>query len=158
MGPGPRHCFPDALPMPRAYLLAITVGSSLDQPTNNVTLFQLVEQVNVAAGAEPPPNGYLPLELHCYFHSTPEDLGRSVDMRFALVSPMGLETLTEPVTHRLATGRFRTRTVGLPYPPALGHYELCVDFRRSGAENFERDALRYPISFVELSQKPTVTH
>lgn len=143
--------------MPRAYVLALSVASSLDQGSNNISLFQLVEQVNLPATMPRPPGALLPLEIHCYFYADGADLGRNVEMRFALVGPGGLETLSEPVSHRVVTSRYRTRTNGLPFPPALGHYELRVDFRTDGGE-FTRDPLSYPISFVEVSDKPPVTH
>lgn len=144
--------------MPRAYLLAVTVGSSLDQGTNNVTLFQLVEQVNVPAGSTPPLGTQLPLEIHCYFFVDGSELGKQVDARFALVGPLGLETFSEAATQRVVTGRYRTRTLGLAVPPSLGHYELRVDFRIEGSDAWSRDPVAYPISFVEVPTKPPMTH
>lgn len=144
--------------MPRAYLLAITVGSSLDQGTNNVTLFQLVEQVNIPPGTTPPLGTQIPLEVHCYFFVDGGDLGKQVETRFALVGPLGLETFSEAVPQRVVTARYRTRTLGLAIPPALGHYELRVDFRVEGAADWTRDPLAYPISFVEAPSKPPLTH
>lgn len=144
--------------MPQCYLLGISAGSSLDQQSNNVSLFNLVEQVNVPPGAPPPPNNLLPLELHAYFRLSPEELGKTLEMRFALVAPSGLETLSEVVRHTCATPRYRTRTLGLPFPPVVGHYELRVDFRISPQAPWIRDALAWPISFVEIESKPRVTH
>jgi hypothetical protein len=144
--------------MPQCYLLGISAGSSLDQQSNNVSLFNLVEQVNVPPGAPPPPNNLLPLELHAYFRLSPEELGKTLEMRFALLAPSGLETLSEVVRHTCATPRYRTRTLGLPFPPVVGHYELRVDFRLSPQAPWQRDALAWPISFVEIESKPRVTH
>ena len=98
--------------MPQCYLLGISAGSSLDQQSNNVSLFNLVEQVNVPPGAPPPPNNLLPLELHAYFRLAPDELGSTLEMRFALVADTGLETLSEVVRHTCATPRYRTRTLG----------------------------------------------
>ena len=50
--------------MPTCYLLSACVGSSIDQETNNITLFNLVEQINVPPNSPPPPNGVIPLEAH----------------------------------------------------------------------------------------------
>ncbi len=144
--------------MPQCYLLGISAGSSLDQQSNNVSLFNLVEQVNVPPGAPPPPNNLLPLELHAYFRLAPEELGTPLEMRFALVADTGLETLSEVVRHTCATPRYRTRTLGLPFPPVLGQYELRVDFRVAGSEHWTRDILAWPISFVEVESRPRVTH
>jgi hypothetical protein len=144
--------------MPRCYFLALSAGSSLDQQSNNVSLFQLVEQVNVPALAPAPANGQLPLEIHAYFHVSPDELGHNIEMRFVLTSASGLETYTDPVAHRVATPRYRTRTMGLPFPPLLGSFELRVDFRRGPTSPWQRDALAWPIAFLEMSTAPTVTH
>lgn len=144
--------------MPQCYMLGIAAGSSLDQQSNNVSLFNLVEQVNVPQGAPPPPNNLLPLEVHAYFRLYPEELGKTIEMRFALVAQSGLETLSEVVHHSCVTPRFRTRTLGLPFPPVGGHYELRVDFRISGNSQWTRDPLSWPISFLEAEPKPRVTH
>ncbi|MGC4020339.1 MAG: hypothetical protein QM793_14680 [Muricomes sp.] len=143
--------------MPRAYLLALTVGSSLDQGTNNISLFQLVEQVNLPPNVPRPPGMQLPLEIHAYFFVEAADIGKNFEVRFALRSPLGLEAFTETTTHRLVTGRYRMKVHGLPFPAVLGHYELRIDFRAEHGE-FYRDPLSYPVSFVEVNPTPPVTH
>ena len=121
--------------MPRCYLLTLTAGSSLDQQSNNVTLFNLVEQVNVRPQAVPKPGSRVPLEVHAYLMLDLDEVGGSFDMRFALVSTStGLEMYSDPATHRAAAARIRTRSIGLPFPAHLGHYDLRVEFRASGAE------------------------
>ncbi len=143
----------------KCYLLTIAAGSSLDQQSNNVTLFNLVEQINVPPGASPRPGARIPLEIHAYLTTDPGDLGQEFEMRFALVNvSTGLETLTDPASHRAPTVRLRTRALGLPIPPVLGHYDLCVDFRTHGSDQWQRDPLRWPLSFVEVEKRPTVTH
>jgi len=144
--------------MPRCYLLACAVSSSLDQTSNNVSLFQLVEQVNVAPDAPRPGSGQLPVEIHAYFQVDHQELGADWELRYVLVSPTGLETSSEIFRHRVVTPRFRTRTLGLPIPPVNGHYVIAVDFRRHGEESFRRDPLTWPVSFVEVRREPTVTH
>jgi hypothetical protein len=144
--------------MPQCYLLALSAGSSLDQTSNNITLFNLVEQVNVPRGTPPPPGSRVPLEVHAYLRLGPTEIGRDFQMRLVLVSSSGLETYTDPVSHRGATGRLRTRSLGVPLPPVLGHYELKVDFRIGESEAWTRDAMSWPISFLEVENKPRVTH
>jgi hypothetical protein len=144
--------------MPQCYLIALSAGSSLDQHSNNITLFNLVEQVNVPRGAPPPPGRRVPLEIHAYLRLSPGEMGREFQMRFALVSSTGLETYTDPVTHRGATTRLRTRSLGVPFPPLLGHYDLRVDFRANSDTEWTRDATSWPIAFLEIEQKPKVTH
>lgn len=145
--------------MPTCYLLTLTVGSSLDQQTNNVTLFNLVEQVNVSPRAVPTAGSRVPLEVHAYLSLSPGELGREFSMRFALVSSStGLEIYSEPATHRATAARVRTRSPGLPFPAHLGHYDLCVEFRAGHADMWERDACRWPISFLEAEERPAITH
>jgi hypothetical protein len=144
--------------MPKCYLLAVCSGSSLDQQSNNVTLFNLVEQLNVPSGAPPPPGGVIPLEIHAYFQLAPGETSESFEVRFAMVASTGLETLTDPASHRSVTPRYRTRSVGLPLPPVMGQYELRVDWRMAGAESWQREPLAWPINISEAASRPRVTH
>jgi hypothetical protein len=144
--------------MPACYLLSVCTGSSLDQQSHNISLFNLVEQINVPPGVEPPPERKIPLEVHCYFRLNAQEIGKEVELRFALVGTSGLETFTDPVTHRAPSPRFRTRTLGVPFPPVLGHYELRVDFRTDGSD-WKRDPISWPLSIQEARpHAPPVTH
>ncbi len=144
--------------MPSCYLLAVCAGASLDRHSNNVSLFNLVEQVNVRPGASRPPNGLLPLEVHAYFHVDPQEVHFEFEVRFAVAADSGLETFSDPIRHRAATPRYRTRTIGLPLPPVLGQYGVCVEWRMVGSEGWHREPLRWPLAMVETSPKPAVTH
>jgi hypothetical protein len=144
--------------VPHCYLLAICSGSSADQQTNNATLFNLVEQINVPPGAPPPPRGLIPLEMHAYLQLDGSELERSFEMRFVMVASTGLETPTDSFTHRSATPRYRTRTVGLPFPPVTGSYDLRVDFRFAGEQGWRRDPARWPINIMEVVATPRITH
>jgi len=142
----------------KCYLLALVSGSSLDQHSNNITLFNLVEQLNFAPNAQPPPGALLPLEIHAYFELSPQELNQRFDVRFSIVESTGLETLTEPIQHKSTTPRYRTRTLGLPAPPAPGSYQLRVDYRPSGSEEFTRDTASWPLLVVRPEPRPSVTH
>lgn len=144
--------------MPHCYLLALTAGSSLDQGSNNITLFSLVEQINFRPGTSPPPGQKIPLEMHAYFRLDGHEMGHSVSIRFALVGQSGLETFSDSMTHRVATARFRTRSVGVPFPATLGQYDLRVEFRVGDEAPWQRDPISWPIAFVESSPSPPVTH
>ncbi len=144
--------------MPKCYFLALCGGSSLDQHSNNVTLFNLVEQVNLPDGAQPPPGAFLPLEVHAYFVCDPSELQRSFDVRFALVAPTGLELLTDTTQHRSSTPRYRTRSLGLPAPIFPGTYQLCVDVKQPGTETYTRDALHWPLTVAHVEARPSVVH
>lgn len=143
--------------MPKCYLLAVCAGSSLDQQSNNVTLFNLVEQLNVPPGVPPPPGGVIPLEIHAYFIVAPHETQVPFEIRFAMVAASGLETFSDIFSHRSVTPRFRTRTAGLPFPPVVGQYELRIDVRSGGA-SWAREAVFWPIVIVEASSRPAVTH
>jgi len=144
--------------MPRCYLLAVSSGSSLDQHSNNVTLFNLVEQLNVPPNAPQPPGGFLPLELHAYFLVAPQEQHLTYQVRFAMVSDTGLESYTEAFDFKSATPRFRTRSLGLPVPPVNGMYQLRVDVRAEGSGDWRRDIAAWPIAIVEHTPRPAVTH
>jgi hypothetical protein len=143
----------------QCYLLCISSGSAIDRHSNNVSLFNLVEQINVPPGAAPPPRGVIPLEVHAYFQLGMAQLNREFEMRFALCAETGLETLSEVFRHKVTAPRFRVRTLGLPYPPVMGQYSLHVDFRMMGHDaRWERQAASWPIALHEIEERPKVTH
>lgn len=143
--------------MPKCYLIALAAGSSVDQQSNNVTLFNLVEQVSVPPGIDPPPGSKVPLEMHAYLQLGAGEMGQEFEMRFALVGPTGLETYTDSKSHRGATARVRTRALGVPFPALLGHYELRIDFRTADG-SWQRDDASWPVAFLKAQAKPSVTH
>jgi hypothetical protein len=144
--------------LPQCYFLAVCSGSSVDQNTNNATLFNLVEQINVPPGAPPPPQGLIPLEIHAYFQLDPRELNVSFQLRFVMVASSGLETPTDAFTHRCPSPRFRTRTLGLPFPPVVGQYDLRVDWRMEGSPSYVRAAPAWPITILEVDSTPRITH
>jgi hypothetical protein len=139
-------------------MLTVCGGSSLDQHSNNVTLFNLVEQVNVPATLTLPRNRALPLEVHAYFQFLPHELAQPFEVRFAMVASTGLETLSDVFQHKSHTPRYRTRTLGLPFPPVSDQYQVRVDWREAGAQDWHREPVSWPINFTETSGTPTVTH
>jgi len=144
--------------MPKCYFLTLCGGSSLDQHSNNVSLFNLVEQVNLQPNVDPPPGAFLPLEVHAYFILGPGESSQSFDVRFALVAPTGLELLTDATPHKSATPHYRTRSFGLPAPIVPGSYQLCVDVRQPGSDAFTRESLHWPLVVARLEPRPAVVH
>jgi hypothetical protein len=144
--------------MPKCYFLTLCGGSSLDQHSNNVTLFNIVEQVNLQHNADPPPGAFLPLEVHAYFQLGPQELQQPFEMRFALVAASGLELLTDPTPHKSATPRYRTRSLGLPAPSVAGNYQLCVDVKQPGQDGFTRETLHWPLVVARMEPRPSVVH
>ena len=116
----------EVLGLAHCYLLCVSSGSAIDRHSNNVSLFSLVEQINVPPRAPAPPRGVIPLEVHAYFQLGMVHLNREFEMRFALCAETGLETLSEVFRHKVTAPRFRVRTFGLPYPPVMGQYSLQV--------------------------------
>lgn len=144
--------------MPKCYFLSVCSGSSVDQHSNNVTLFNLVEQINVPPGAPPPPHGVVPLEIHAYLELSPEEIGRDLEIRFVMLASTGLETSTDAFAHRPVTPRFRTRTFGLPFPPVSGQYAVRLDYRYRGEEGWRRDPFSWPIAIVETAPRAEAIH
>ncbi len=144
--------------MPRCYFLGLCSGSSLYQGTNNVSLFNLVEQINLAPDAQPPKNGLIPVEMHAYFHLAPEERDGEFQLRFVLVAlESGLEVPSDPVKHRITTPRFRTRAMGLPFPGAVGSYELRIEVRREGL-SWRRDEMSWPLTVAEATARAETVH
>lgn len=152
--------------MAHCYLLCVSSGSAIDRQSNNVSLFSLVEQINVPPRTPPPPRGLIPVEIHAYFQLAPDQVHREFEMRFALKAETGLETLSEVFRHRVTASRFRVRTLGLPYPPVLGQYTLWVDFRMAKVagdmpaqeQQWQRQTATWPIALCEMEPRPRVTH
>src|SRR3954466_8282041 len=95
--------------------------------SKNGSPFNVVEQLNLPRGVEPPPGALLPIEIHAYFLLEPTELNQRFEMRFVLVASSGLETPTDAFSHKSATQRYRTRTMGTPIPPIADSYQLRVD-------------------------------
>jgi hypothetical protein len=140
--------------MPHCYFLAVTSGSSVDQHSNNVSLWNLIEQINVPQGAPPPPQGIVPVEIHAYFELSPMEVGRDLEVRFVMVAATGLESPTDAFAHRPITPRYRTRTFGLPFPPVAGQYGLRVDWRYAGEDGWHREQMAWPVAIVEATPPP----
>ena len=144
--------------MPKCYFLTLCGGSSLDQHSNNVTLFNIVEQVNLQPNVDPPPGAFLPLEVHAYFLLGPGEVSQPFEVRFALVAPTGLELLTDATQHKSATPRYRTRSLGLPAPIVPGNYQLYVDIKQPGTDGFTRENLHWPLVVARLEQRTGTVH
>lgn len=143
--------------VPSCYFLTVCAASSVDQHSHNVSLFNLVEQINVPPGAPAPPNGAIPIEMHAYWRLASES-GEDFHVRFVLVAESGLETPSATFHYRATGARFRTRTVGLPYPPVLGAYTLRIDWRSDDEQAWQREAVSWPVHLTEIERRPRVTH
>jgi hypothetical protein len=146
--------------MARCYFLCASRGSSLDQQSNNVSLFNLIEQINVPPGITVTRGAVIPVEVHAYFQLAAEEINRQFELRLVLHADSGLETLSEPLRHRSNTPRLRVRIMGLPFPPVAGAYTLGIDFRLLDEDlaAWQRQSVAWPITLVETDPRPRVTH
>lgn len=144
--------------MPHCYFLTVCSGSSVDQHTNNPSLFNLVEHISIPPDAQRPPSGTIPLEVHAYWKIEPAELNVDFHVRFVMVASTGLETPSMAFKHRSSTPRFRTRTIGLPFPPIADEYRLCIDWSFDGEDNWHRQGQAWPINIRVVERKPVVTH
>ncbi len=144
--------------VPNCYFLSVCSGSAVDQQSNNVSLFNLVEQVNVPPNAPAPPRGLIPLEIHAYWRLLPDEVGEEFETRFVMEATTGLETPSPTFRHRPSVARFRTRVMGVPFPPVLGSYTLHVDWRSSEAHEWQRTSASWPMNLRELERRPQTTH
>ena len=139
-------------------MLTLASSSSLDQQSNNVSLFNVVEQLNLPRGVEPPPGALLPVEIHAYFQLDPSEINQRFELRFTLVAASGLETITDAYAHKPSTPRYRTRTMGLPVPPIADNYQLRIETRLLGGEHWSRDPISWPLIVALAESRPAVTH
>lgn len=131
----------------------------MDQQSNNVTLFNLVENVSVPASATQRQHTLLPLEVHAYWRLGPTESKEPFQVRLVMVNAAtGLETAGPVVEHRPVLARFRTRTLGVPFPPVLGEYALHIDRRASEDHPWSRESVGWPIHLRPLQTQPPVTH
>lgn len=124
-----------------------------------MTLFNLIEQINLQPNAKPPQNGLIPAEMHAYWELEEHELNQDYQMRFVLVAlESGLETPTDPMQHRISTPRFRTRAVGLPFPAVVGRYLLRAEWRTEEGD-WRRDEATWPLNVAQVQPRnPSTVH
>ena len=131
--------------MPTPYLVAICKSSALDEGTNNYSLFNLVEQVQV-----PRPTS-LPYEIHVYWQMTDEEIGQEFEMRVIIHSDVD-ERRSPGVPFTTNTRRHRVRiTGGLPALSA-GQYEIRVESRLGNVQQWTRHGIMWPLDVEELPE------
>ena len=124
-----------------------------------MTLFNLVEQINVPEGQPLPAGQVVPIELHGYWRFAPDEAREEFETRFVLVSlETGLEAPSEVARHKAHTSQLRTRTMGMPLPPVAGTYELRTDWRLVGNEGWNRDNSVWPLRVIERPQTRPSLH
>jgi hypothetical protein len=128
--------------MPDCYLLAVAEGSSLDQHSNNLSLFSLVEILRL----RPPPNAppIAPFEIHSYWQLSPDEIGVTFEWRLVFVAPDNEVPWEKVFEFRSPTVRHRFRVFGFPVLVS-GQIRLQVDWRESGTQQWQRCDVFWPI-------------
>ena len=135
--------------MPNCYLIAVCQSSSLDQYSNNWSLFTLTEQVQVHFPVR------LPFEAHTFWTFSPDEYERPIDVQLVLLYPDGTEAASQTLALRVITPRQRVRITGLPEIRAVGEYRIGVQWRWQGTENWTRCAVFWGLSVSELPARDT---
>ena len=134
--------------MPRCYLLAICSGSSLDESTNNFSLFNLVERVQFRTIGTA--NLTLPVGVHAYWSFTPEELGQSYEARWVVCTRNGAEVIGQAHALHSTSPHFRMRMVGLGVPAISGSCEIHVESRLAACDPWTRDLAAWPLTLTTV--------
>lgn len=121
------------------YLVAVARLSTIDRATNTISVFHLVEQVQVS---EVPAE--LPLEVHTYWAFEPADLNVEHEFRIVFIGPDGVESLSETLPLTSSVARFRMIGQGVR-APAFGACAVTVVWRRGGGADWTRAPIRWPL-------------
>lgn len=136
--------------MPVCYLLTVCQASSLDQTTNNWSLFGLTEAVQSRQFPL-----QLPFEIHVHLKFELDEHETDFEVRLVLISPTGETTLSQPLALRSSTPRHRLRVNGLPLIPSPGSYQVRVEWRIRGAANWTISDGFWPLIVEELQPAGT---
>ncbi len=120
--------------MPDCYMLAICRGTSIDQATNNLTIFGIVEGV---AGDNYP--GILPLEIISIWSFTPEDYRVEFEVRIIthdIQSANKAPHFSDPIALIAEGSRLRLAMQGGVYLDGPGYKRLSMQIREKGTENW----------------------
>jgi len=141
--------------MPDCYLLAVVERSSIDRDTNNFSLYNLIETVQLKGTEQTPEGGraLLPLELHAYWLLEDADLGREFQWRFVAVGEEG-EQCSKPFPTVSEKRRMRYRVQGFPVL-AEGDTRLFVEWRFEDADGWQRCAAYWPLEVDRIIQEET---
>ncbi len=132
--------------MPRAYLIAIAESSSLDHETQNLSLFKLVEQIQIPSDAAiPAVVGY---EVHSYWEFETDEIGKRFDAR--MVTEGSFRMASDPISFVAEKTRMRLRAPGVGLP-SLGQLRLSVEICAAGSNAWMPSAIWWPL-LVEQAQ------
>lgn len=134
--------------MPTAYLVAVAEGSSLDRDTGNLTLFKLLEQLQVVPEARFP--AVVPYEVHSCWEFADAERGQTYEAR--MVTDGAFRMASEPISFRAEKSRMRLRMSGLGLP-SLGQVRVTVEIRPGGGSTWLSSGISWPLL---VEQAPSV--
>ncbi len=102
--------------MPDCYLLAVAKSSTIDSSSNNFSLYELIESVQVETDKliEGKKIIQTQFEVHAYWYLTPEERGIEYEWRLVLITPDGEFPGEKHFTMKTNKARHRFRLRGLP--------------------------------------------
>lgn len=135
--------------LPRPYLVAISSGSSVDQRSNNFSLFTLIEQVQL-----PRIPTTLPLEVHVYYEFDEAEMGRPHEVRVDVVDARGVsrwQSAWTPVTSPTPRNRIVLEGVGVP---EAGYFHVFATIRPAGepVDDAQRSSFGWPLEVRQAEQ------
>ncbi len=120
-------------------LLLSCVGSAIDKDSGALSLFNIIDEIQVPAEALGQP---VPIETH--FHVTSiEESGREVEVRVIWRNAEGIETpsLAPTLAFLPRHQRMKVRSLVTVLPAAFGSYRRHVEWRYKGSDEWQRDVL-----------------
>jgi hypothetical protein len=124
--------------------------SIIDSETNNITLFEVLEQLTLAG---PPLAREIAIPLHfevvSLWSRARDDQPSRGRARLLLITPSGTVVKNQEYDIDLSVysrSRTRVRVIGLPVPEA-GHHQFCVQLRVE-EETEWRDVAKIPLQIV----------
>lgn len=139
------------LDLPHPYLVAVCGSSSVDQRSNNFSLFVLVEAVQL-----PVVPTTLPLEMHVYYEFEEAEVGRPYQVRVELVDQRGISRWQSPWTPVTSLSRrHRVVLAGLGIPDA-GYFHLFAAMRPDGepVDDAQRSSFGWPFEVTRAEAPP----
>lgn len=131
--------------MPRAYLITVCDGSSLDRETNNWSLFNIIEEVHIDKEEMDAAEHKLiaPAEVHVQLAGEAAELERNYEVRVVVKGKRG-GAKSNSVPFRMKTRRHRLRLLGLPLPET-GELLVGAEIRTVPEGEWEELGLWWPV-------------
>ena len=135
------------------YFIGVCEGSALDRDTNNLSLFGLIEELQVPTEAL---GAVVPLQCHFYLATSKDAIGQPIEARVLWKRQDGSESHGANVFSLVPDAlRVRNRATALQLPTAFGDYRLFLEWREPGAAEWARSTCGWPFQVIEQPEKST---